>query len=111
MFELLRRQSDGSLPPVKDDFIESFFAKHAPAVGSLVFQSAYPDGKPRKTGALAMWRGPEGVTIKVTDNEVEMCWQYSAEGFLDALKQLEKALQGGLPPNRSYETRSGRKKK
>jgi hypothetical protein len=110
MFELRRLNADGSLPPAKDEFVDAFFAKHAPAVGQVVFQSAYPDGAARKTGFFTAWRGPEGVTIKITDHQVQMCWQYSGEGFLEALKQVEKALQNGLPGNRSYETRSGRKK-
>lgn len=111
MFELLERASDGSLPPLNDSFSDGFFSKHAPAVGAVLFQTAFANGKPRKAGFFTMWRSPEGVTIKLTDNHVEMCWQYGAESFLDALKLLEKALQNKLPPNRSYESRAGRKKK
>src|SRR5271154_5478721 len=43
MFELRKRMADGSLPPAKDDFIDPYFAKRAPAVGQTLFQSAFPD--------------------------------------------------------------------
>jgi hypothetical protein len=109
-FELRKREADGSLPRAKDDFVDPFFAKHAPCVGQVVFQAAFPDGTARKTGFFASWRSPDGVTVKVTDHEVEMAWQYSAETFLDALKQVEKALLANFPGNRSYETRTGRRK-
>jgi hypothetical protein len=110
MFELRKRMADGTLPPAKDEFVDAFFAKHAPAVGQVVFQTAFQDGSPRKPGFFTMWRSPDGIAVKVTDNEIEQCWQYSAETFLDALKQVEKALQGGLSGNRSFATRTGRKK-
>ena len=110
MFELRKRMADGSLPPAKDDFIDPFFAKRAPAVGQTLFQSAFPDGTARKPGFFTMWRSPDGVTVKLTDNEVQMCWQYSAECFEEALKQLEKALQAGLQGNRSFSSKAGRKK-
>jgi hypothetical protein len=111
VFELRKREADGSLPKIKDEFVDAFFAKTAPCVGQVVFQSAYPDGTPRKTGFFQVWRSPDGVTVKVTDHEVEMAWQYAGETFLDALKQVEKALIAGFPGNRSYETRSARRKK
>ena len=110
MFELRKREADGSLPKAKDDFVDDWFSKHAPAVGQVVFQSAFPDGTARKPGFFTMWRSPDGVTVKVTDNEVQMCWQYSAETFQQAVKLVEKALQGGMAGNRSFNTKSGRKK-
>lgn len=110
MFELRKREADGSLPKAKDDFLEPWFSKHAPAVGMVVFQSAFPDGTARKAGFFTMWRSPDGVTVKVTDNEVLMCWQYSAETFEGAVKLVEKALQSGMAGNRAFSSKSGRRK-
>lgn len=110
MFELRKREADGSLPKAKDDFLDPWFAKNAPAVGAVVFQSAFPDGTARKPGFFTMWRSPDGVTVKVTDNECQLCWQYSAETFQDAIKLVEKALQAGMAGNRAFSTKTGRRK-
>jgi len=110
MFELRKREADGSLPKAKDDFVDAWFSKNAPAVGQVLFQAAYPDGSSRKPGFFTVWRSPDGVTVKLTDNEVQMCWQYSADGFLEAVKQVEKALQAGFAGNRAFSSKSGRKK-
>jgi hypothetical protein len=110
MFELRKREADGSLPKAKDEFLEPWFAKHAPAVGMVVFQSAFPDGTARKSGFFTMWRSPDGVTVKITDNEVMMSWQYSHETFEGAIKLAEKALQGGMPGNRAFSSKSNRRK-
>lgn len=108
MFELRKKEANGELPKFLDDFADPFFAKHAPAVGDTVFKNAFPDGSARSTGFLMVWRGPEGVTVKVTDDEIGGVWQFTADTFERALKRCEDALQKGLTPNRSPKSRPQR---
>ena len=113
MFELRKRQETGELPKLLDSFADPFFEKEAPACGMSLFTNAMPDGTARETGLFLCWRSPEGITVKVTDNELGQSWQYTAETFLKALKLCEKALQNGLQGNRSMKSRpqNGKKKK
>jgi hypothetical protein len=59
---------------------------------------------------MLVWRSPEGITVKLQDAELGAAWQYTAEGFLKALKKVEGALQAGSPPNRSTKARPARQK-
>lgn len=107
-FELRKRQDNGQLPKLLDSFSDPFFEKEAPAVGQSCFTNSFADGSYRETGLLLIWRSPEGLTVKLTDNELGQSWQYTAESFLKALKLVEKALQAGLAGNRSMKSRPGK---
>lgn len=107
-FELRKRQTNGEVPKLLDSFQDPFFQKEAPAVGLSCFTNSFPDGEHRETGLLLVWRSPEGLTVKLTDNELGQSWQYTAETFLKALHLVEKALQAGLAGNRSMKSRPGK---
>jgi hypothetical protein len=105
VFELRRKQQNGELPKLLDSFTDPFFERHAKAVGEVAFKNSYPDGTARQTGLITIWRGAEGITVKVFDSEVSESWQYTAETFEKALKRLETALQAGESGNRSPKSR------
>ncbi len=108
MFELRTREEQGDVPLLNDSFVDPFFEKECPAVGATLFTNSAKSGKVRETGLLLVWRGPEGITVKVTDHELDQSWQYTAETFQKALRLVEKALQGGLAGNRSAKSRPQR---
>lgn len=95
MFELKTREERGELPAMLDSFVDAFFEKKFPAVGAVLFSNSTASGKVRKTGSFAMWRSPEGITVKVSDNELGETFQFTAESFEKALGRVEKALQDG----------------
>lgn len=110
MFELKKYTANGELPKLVDDFADPFFEKLCPAVGMVLFKSAFPSGDPREMGYLSVWRGPEGIVVRVQDNENSMCWQVTGETFQGALKGVEKLLQEGRTGNASMKGRSPRKR-
>lgn len=112
MAELRRRQENGELPKLLDSFSDPYFSKHCPNVGDFCFKNSFPDGSARQTGVITVWRGAEGITVKLYDAEVSESWQFTAETFEKALKRLEAALQAGEAGNRSPKSRPqyGRRK-
>lgn len=100
MFELKTREERGELPALLDSFADPFFEKKYPATGAVLFCSSSLSGRVRKTGSFAMWRSPEGITVKVSDNEMGETYQFTAETFEKALSRVEKALQDGLRGNK-----------
>jgi hypothetical protein len=100
MFELRTREERGELPALLDSFVDPFFEKKYPAVGLVLFANATSSGKVRKTGSFSMWRSPEGITLKVSDNEYGEHYQFTAETFEKALQRVEKALQEGQRGNK-----------
>jgi hypothetical protein len=109
-FELKKREENGEAAKFLDDFNEPWFTKEYPAIHEVLFRAAFPDGSFRETGMMLVWRSPEGITVKLQDAELGAAWQYTAEGFLKALKKVEGALQAGSPPNRSTKARPARQK-
>jgi len=100
MYELKTREERGELPPMLDSFSDPFFEKKYPAIGLCLFANATSSGRIRKTGSFSMWRSPEGITIKLSDNEYGEHYQFTGETFEKALAKLEKALQEGLRGNK-----------
>jgi hypothetical protein len=100
MFELRTREERGELPALLDSFSDPWFEKKYPAVGLVLFANATASGKVRKTGSFAAWRSPEGITVKISDNELGETYQYTAESFERALARVEKALQEGVRGNK-----------
>jgi hypothetical protein len=100
MFELRTREERGELPALLDSFSDPFFEKKFPAVGAVLFANSTSAGKVRKTGSFSMWRSPEGITVKVSDNEYGETYQFTADSFEKALGRVEKALQEGLRGNK-----------
>lgn len=100
MFELKTREERGELPALLDSFTDPFFEKKYPAVGAVLFSSSTSSGKVRKTGSFSMWRSPEGITVKVTDQELGETFQFTSDSFEKALSRVEKALQEGVRGNK-----------
>lgn len=111
VFELKKREENGEVPKLIDDFEDPWFKKEAPAVGAVLFAASFPDGTVRESGYLSVWRGAEGITVKLTDDHIKSCWQFTSETFHKALGLVEKALQTGKPGNRSMMARASSKKK
>lgn len=105
-FALRKKEELGELPLVLDDFEEPFISKKWPAVHATVFTCTFPDGTYRKPGLFTCWRGPEGVTVKVVDNELDMGWQHTAPTFEKALSVIEGQIAAGKLGNRSNKARS-----
>jgi hypothetical protein len=100
MFELKTREERGELPALLDSFSDPFFEKKFPAVGAVLFCSSTGSGRVRKTGSFSMWRSPEGITVKLADNEMAETYQFTSETFEKALGRIEKALQEGQRGNK-----------
>jgi hypothetical protein len=100
MFELKTREERGELPALLDGFSDPFFEKKFPAVGAVLFCSSTGSGRVRKTGSFSMWRSPEGITVKLTDNEMGETYQFTSESFEKALGRIERALQEGQRGNK-----------
>jgi hypothetical protein len=100
MFELKTREERGELPALLDSFADPFFEKKYPAVGMVLFCSSTTSGRVRKTGSFSMWRSPEGITVKLSDNEMNETYQFTSETFERALARIEKALQEGQRGNK-----------
>jgi len=100
MFELKTREERGELPALVDSFSDPFFEKKFPAVGLVLFSNSTSSGRVRKTGSFSMWRSPEGITVKLVDNEYSETYQFTSETFEKALGRVEKALQEGVRGNK-----------
>jgi hypothetical protein len=110
LFELRKLEQSGDVPLFIDDYVDPWFDKVAPAVGKTLLTTTFPDGTVRDTGFFSVWRSPEGISVKLQDSESGQVWQYTAETFEKALRQVEKALQEGKRGNRSTKARIPRRK-
>lgn len=99
MFELRKSVESGEAPRILDDFEDAWMIKEFPAVHAVFYASTYPDGEPRMPGSISSWRCPEGVTVKLTDKDLDRAWQATAASFLECLQLLEDWLQRGKAPN------------
>lgn len=106
MFELRKKEELKDLPKVIDDFSDPLIAKKWPCIHDVVFRVTFKDGSYRQPGILGCWRGPEGVTVKVTDNELDCAWQHTSETFEKAMNVVEGQLAAGKPANKSNFSRS-----
>lgn len=106
MFELRKKEELKELPMVVDDFQDPLIFKRWPAIHATVYCNTFKDGSYRQPGVLTSWRGPEGVTVKVVDNELDMAWQHTSESFEKACNIIEKQLLENRAGNRSNQART-----
>jgi hypothetical protein len=111
VFELRKKEEVAELPKVLDDFQDPYLSKKWPCIASTVFCCTFKDGSYRQPGSFTCWRGPEGVTVKVVDNELDCAWQHTSDSFEKALNVIEKQLTEGKVANRSNFSRGAPRKR